>query len=507
MGYICAVKNCGHNSARDKGKFKFFRFPAIIKNKGVETRKLSEARRRRWFANIYRKKFDDKSAENSRVCSNHFISGRNADILDTTNPDWAPCINLGHENIKNVSLAVARNDRCQKRNEKKRKYTEMAAANSTEDSSASASASDTNLADVNDYDHDDNNKYCQTEELLTAEGYCQTELDMPQLDREKKYMQYICDELSNTKAQLLSVQLTEEGFRDNDDKTKFYTGIPKFCLLMHVFNLIAPHIKRNCQNALCQFQEFLLVLIRLKFNSPLQDLAFRFNISVPTVHRIFDRWTHVMSIRLKFLINWPEKTDLQATMPVVFQRNFGKRVAVIIDCFEIFIDRPSSLIARAMTWSNYKHHNTIKFLIGITPQGVISFISKAWGGRVSDKYLTENSGLLRKLLPGDVVLADRGFDIADSVGFHQASLHIPAFTKGKKQLSAEEVEETRKIANVRIHVERVIGLVRRKYTILEGILPIQLVTARRGDNLAPIDKIAIICCALTNLCESIVPFG
>ena len=51
---------------------------------------------------------------------------------------------------------------------------------------------------------------------------------MSQLDREKKYMQYICDELSNTKAQLLFVQLTEEGFRDNDDKTKFYTGIPSF---------------------------------------------------------------------------------------------------------------------------------------------------------------------------------------------------------------------------------------------------------------------------------------
>ena len=159
-----------------------------------------------------------------------------------------------------------------------------------------------------------------------------------------------------------------------------------------------------------------------------------------------------------------------------------------------------------MTWSNYKHHNTVKFLIGVTPQVVISFISKAWGGRVSDKYLTENSGLLRKLLPGDIVLADRGFDIVDSVGFYQARLHIPAFTRGKKQLSAEEVEETRKIANVRIHVERVIGLVCRKYTILQGILPIQLVTARQGDDLAPIDKIAIVCCALTKLSESIVPF-
>lgn len=92
------------------------------------------------------------------------------------------------------------------------------------------------------------------------------------------------------------------------------------------------------------------------------------------------------------------------------------------------------------------------------------------------------------------------------MGFYQARLHIPAFTRGKKQLSAEDVEETRKIANVRIHVERVIGLVRRKYTILQGTLPIQLLTARQGDDFAPTDKIAIVCCVLTNLSESIVPF-
>ena len=46
----------------------------------------------------------------------------------------------------------------------------------------------------------------------------------------------------------------------------------------------------------------------------------------------------------------------------------------------------------------------MKFLIGITTQGVISFISKAWGGRVSDKYLTDNSGLTSNHLPGDVIL-------------------------------------------------------------------------------------------------------
>jgi len=51
-------------------------------------------------------------------------------------------------------------------------------------------------------------------------------------------------------------------------------------------------------------------------------------------------------------------------------------------------------------------------------------------------------------MPGDIVPADRGFDITDSVGMMQARLYIPAFTKGKSQLSVLEVEETRKIANV-----------------------------------------------------------
>ena len=37
---------------------------------------------------------------------------------------------------------------------------------------------------------------------------------------------------------------------------------------------------------------------------------------------------------------------------------------------------------------------------------------------------------------------------------HGASLCIPAFTKGKDQLAADEIERTRNIANVRIHVER-----------------------------------------------------
>lgn len=60
-----------------------------------------------------------------------------------------------------------------------------------------------------------------------------------------------------------------------------------------------------------------------------------------------------------------------------FQYAFGKQVTVIIDCFEVFIDRPTNLLARAQTFSYYKHRNTVKILIGITPQGTVCFVSEA----------------------------------------------------------------------------------------------------------------------------------
>ena len=91
--------------------------------------------------------------------------------------------------------------------------------------------------------------------------------------------------------------------------------------------------------------------------------------------------------------------------PNVSQEAFGRKVVMIIDCFELFIDRPRYLLARAQTFSVYKHHNTVKFLIGMSPQRVVSFLSKAYGRRVSDKFITEHSGFFVNLLPGDLILA------------------------------------------------------------------------------------------------------
>ena len=277
---------------------------------------------------------------------------------------------------------------------------------------------------------------------------------------------------------------------------------------MVAFEHVSPHVTRKTQS-LSRFQEFVMVLMKLRLNVPLQDLAYRFMVSVPTVSRIFSSWMVVMDTRLFPLVSWPDREQLWKTMPMCFQYAFGRKVTVVIDCFEVFIERPTNLLARAETFSSYKHHNTIKILIGITPQGTVSFVSQAWGGRTSDKYLTENCGFLDHLLPGDMVMADRGFTIAESV-LKQAKLVIPAFTKGKSQLGPVDVEKTRGIASVRIHVERVIGLLRRKYTILESTLPTDFLacnlTGPPESQIPVIDRIVRVCSALVNLCPPIIPF-
>ncbi len=66
-------------------------------------------------------------------------------------------------------------------------------------------------------------------------------------------------------------------------------------------------------------------------------------------------------------------------------------------------------------------------------------------------------------------------------------------------------ENTRSIANVRIHVERVIGVVRQKYRLLTGTLPLEYAVKKKEEKTPYIDKIVRVCCALCNVCDSVVP--
>ena len=298
-----------------------------------------------------------------------------------------------------------------------------------------------------------------------------------EIDDQKEKIKIIEDNLKSANEKI--EQLT---FLDFTEKTlKFYTGLPNIQVFEIIFATSCEHIFHDNRNKLTKRQELFMVLMRLRLGLLEDDLAFRFGIDQSNVSRILNKWLCVLSQRLSFLITWPERDQLRKTMPSCFLESFDK-CAVILDCFELFIEKPSDLYARAQTYSQYKSHNTAKVLLGITPQGTISYVSKPYGGRTSDVFLTENCGILKNLLPGDVVLADRGFTIGDSVGLYCAELKIPHFTKGKSQLSQRHVEETKDLASVRIHVERVIGLLRNKFTILQSISPIKMIMKKKMEH-------------------------
>jgi hypothetical protein len=341
-------------------------------------------------------------------------------------------------------------------------------------------------------------------EPLTKEVETQTEMTMDSLNLIMEESERLLQENLGLKQKLQGNSLNEAWLKDDDEKVLFYTGLPNWLVLLTVFDLIKNFLSHSAKSCLTPFQQLLLTLMRLRLDLCGKDLGYRFGIHETTVSRVFLNVLNILYIRMSPLIIWPDREALRKTIPMDFRKHCPKCV-VIIDCFEIFLERAENVLARAQTHSSYKHHNTVKYLIGITPQGTVSFISDGWGGRVSDKHLTECSGLLNKLIPGDVILADRGFDIQESIGLYCAMVKIPAFTKGKRQLSGIEVEQTRRIANIRIHVERVIGNIRKKYAILNSTQPINFVMSK-NEKVTKLDKMVTCCCALANLCDSVVCF-
>lgn len=117
-------------------------------------------------------------------------------------------------------------------------------------------------------------------------------------------------------------------------------------------------------------------------------------------------------------------------------------------------------------------------MIGITPSGAIIFVSNLWGGNTSDRYITQHCGFLDNVRPGHEIMADRGFLIRDLLLEKGAKLVIPPFTKkcnwGKgKRLLQSDIIKTRRIANLRIHVERAIERL-KIFNILSNTMPLTL---------------------------------
>ena len=167
-----------------------------------------------------------------------------------------------------------------------------------------------------------------------------------------------CDKQTETEYQgdLPTDFFDENYFTNDDNKICYYTGLPNGEMLQSVFELVIPlpGLKREYY-----WRSFLITLMKLQLNLGRQDLAYRLAVNVSTLSRVFHEMLDIMATRLHFLIFWPDRKELQKTMPLCFRATYGSKVVAIIDCYKIKIEKSSNFAARAATWSNYKHSNTV----------------------------------------------------------------------------------------------------------------------------------------------------
>ncbi|XP_065671828.1 uncharacterized protein LOC136089697 [Hydra vulgaris] len=270
---------------------------------------------------------------------------------------------------------------------------------------------------------------------------------------------------------------------NNDKRMNFYTGISSIAIFNVIFGLLKPFlpsirywrgpkhsrskVKQLKSISKCKLlshkEEFLMTLMRLRLGLLNEDIADRFDISKALCSNIFTTFIRIIAYIL------------------------GNAIIVWL---------PSeSLYNQAVTWSDYKHHNTVKVLIGIAPNGYITFLSKCYGGRASDKFITSDSGFYNLLERGDEVMADRGFQIREELLFCYCSLSVPPGARVKSQMTATECKKTTDVKNLRIHIERAINRI-KTFRSLKNVLPISM--------LHHMDDIILLCAALCNLKPALI---
>lgn len=214
-----------------------------------------------------------------------------------------------------------------------------------------------------------------------------------------------------------------------------------------------------------------LVLLRRGFTE--RDLGIMFGLSQGFVSSILMTWLQFMYLEIsevkEYLFLPVQKNSRK--IPHCF-RPF-KNLRVILDCLEVAIQSPTNFQQQGNTYSQYKSRNTVKFLVGISVYGSISYISEAFEGSISDKAIFTESDITKFLNEGETIMADRGFTIREEVDSLKLHLVIPPFLGVRGKLSKAEVQLTKDIARARVHVERAINRI-KAFRIFAKTLPVTL---------------------------------
>lgn len=302
--------------------------------------------------------------------------------------------------------------------------------------------------------------------------------DVEECENESVHDDTLCDDeelpsYTSTGVQTNFPRYSIEQFQNNPEGILHFTGLETYEKFMTVLCSLGPgayHLKyeRKHVGNISVENQFFLVLWKLRRNASDYELSEHFNIPRIAVGNIFITWIKFMSTMWSLIDIWPSRELVDFYMPKSFKKHFP-RTRVIVDGTEFKIDRPRNPRLQQSSFSTYKNTSTMKALIGCTPGGLISYVSPVYGGSTSDRQIVERSDLPKKCNSGDVLMADKAFTVQDICAPHNVTVATPTFVKGKGYLPHETIMKDRLLSKHRIHIERIIGLL-KTYKFLAGKL-------------------------------------
>lgn len=291
-----------------------------------------------------------------------------------------------------------------------------------------------------------------------------------------------------------------ELLQTDEQAVMYYTGLEsyqKFNLVLQTLMPMANNLKYRWSRVLSLSVEdqFLILLIKLRCNKPDYEISKMFGISKTEVSNIFVTWVNFVHDMWSLIDIWPSRELVNFYMPQTFRKHHPS-TRIVIDGTEIPIQKPSQPNDQRASFSQYKHKNTLKFLVASSPGGLITYCSPAYAGSVSDRQIVERSRLLQSCNQGDSIMADRGFNVQDLFISKGVNVNIPTFLKGKSQIPGILLKKDQELARERVHIERLIGLT-KTYKVL---------TSELNHFYVPLaSKIFFVCVMLCNFKEGIVP--
>lgn len=182
--------------------------------------------------------------------------------------------------------------------------------------------------------------------------------------------------------------------------------------------------------------QLLMTLMKLRLNCRDLDLAERFNTSRATVSNIINTFVHALHEILfegvMKAVGIPSQLKCQGSMPKSFEEFSSARIAM--DATEVTQDIPTDMNSQSLAYSNYKSRHTVKALTCVAPNAALVFCSDLYPGSTSDSAIVDHCGILEKLQAGDMILADKGFNIFDKLP-NGVTLNIPPFLTSKSHFT------------------------------------------------------------------------